>query len=78
MVIFASPNQYFIYFTEKITVVEKRELLKFQGGFKILVFPTYNWYFPGNTGKKSTTAYYILLIKSVGMNTVVHLIGKDI
>lgn len=78
MVIFASPNQYFIYFTEKITVVKKRgNYSNFKEGLKywyfhlLLVFPWKYW-------EKSTTAYYILLIKSVGMNTEVHLIDKDI
>lgn len=44
MVIFASPNQYFIYFTEKITVVKKRgNYSNFKEGLKY-------WYFPLITG----------------------------
>lgn len=72
MVIFASPNQYFFYFSQRNSSWKKKEgtiYLNFQDSVKY-------WYFPENTGKKSKTTYFILLIKSVGMNTVVHLVSN--
>lgn len=55
---------------KEIAVGKKRgNYLNFQDSVKY-------WYFPENTGKKSKTTYFILLIKSVGMNTVVHLVSN--